>query len=53
LTGQAIAQTQAAGAGELTVCVDARNEPARRLYDDMGFVEFDRREAFLALWQVP
>jgi mycothiol synthase len=51
LARQALGAARAGGARELTVCVDARNEPAGRLYDEMGFVEYDRREVFLALWE--
>jgi mycothiol synthase len=53
LIRQALVQARSARAGGLTVCVDARNKPARRLYDEMGFVEYDRRDVFLALWENP
>ncbi len=33
----------------LELAVDARNEPARRLYDAAGFVAFDRRAVHLAI----
>ena len=41
----AAARTRAAA---LTVAVDARNEPALRLYRRYGFIETDRREVWLA-----
>jgi ribosomal protein S18 acetylase RimI-like enzyme len=34
----------------VTVTVDARNEPALRLYQKYGFVETERREVYLAMW---
>jgi ribosomal protein S18 acetylase RimI-like enzyme len=34
----------------LTVSVDARNTPAMKLYARHGFVEYDRREVWLASW---
>jgi ribosomal protein S18 acetylase RimI-like enzyme len=34
----------------LSVSVDARNTPAMRLYARHGFVEYDRREVWLAAW---
>jgi ribosomal protein S18 acetylase RimI-like enzyme len=52
LTCKAMFEAKAAGAQELTLCVDARNTPARRIYDQLGFVEFDRRDVFLALFGV-
>ncbi|VTS03235.1 gcn5 family acetyltransferase : Putative uncharacterized protein OS=uncultured Acidobacteria bacterium A2 PE=4 SV=1: Acetyltransf_10 [Gemmata massiliana] len=36
--------------GPLNVSVDARNLPAMRLYARHGFVEYDRREVWLASW---
>ena len=48
LTRKALDEAKKGGAGELTLCVDARNAPARRVYDRLGFVEYDRREVFLA-----
>jgi ribosomal protein S18 acetylase RimI-like enzyme len=37
----------------LTVAVDVRNTPARRLYDSLGFLPLDTREVLLCLrsWQ--
>jgi GNAT superfamily N-acetyltransferase len=37
----------------ISVSVDARNEPALRLYRRHVFVETERRDVFLAQWQVP
>jgi ribosomal protein S18 acetylase RimI-like enzyme len=47
----ALAAAAADGARVLTLSVDARNAPARRLYDRHGFREADRREVFL--WADP
>jgi ribosomal protein S18 acetylase RimI-like enzyme len=38
------------GAAALTLSVDARNGPARRLYARHGFREHDRRAVYLAAW---
>ncbi len=41
----------ASEAGEaLTLSVDVRNSPAMKLYARHGFIEYDRREAWLATW---
>ena len=50
LLAKALSEAHAAGVEVLTVCVDARNEPALKLYASLGFEEFDRRDVFLALW---
>jgi ribosomal protein S18 acetylase RimI-like enzyme len=34
----------------LEVSVDARNRPAMKLYSRHGFVEYDRRAVWLAVW---
>jgi mycothiol synthase len=34
----------------VSVTVDARNEPALRLYQRYGFVETERRDVYLAVW---
>ena len=39
-----------AGFPALSVSVDARNAPAMKLYARHGFVEYDRREVWLATW---
>jgi RimJ/RimL family protein N-acetyltransferase len=48
----ALADRLAAGVGygALTLSVDARNAPARKLYARCGFAECDRREVWLASW---
>jgi ribosomal protein S18 acetylase RimI-like enzyme len=48
LTAHAVRSAQAAGAPQLTLAVDARNEPARRMYGRLGFTQFDEREVFRA-----
>jgi mycothiol synthase len=50
LTRFAMSRAAAASAPGMTLNVDVRNEPARRLYAAEGFVEYDRREVYLALW---
>lgn len=47
----ALRTAAADGTTVLTLSVDARNAPARRLYDRHGFRETDRREVFL--WCAP
>ncbi|MBN9120118.1 MAG: GNAT family N-acetyltransferase [Planctomycetes bacterium] len=44
-------ETSAAGHARLNVSVDARNAPAMKLYTRHGFVEYDRREVWLATWR--
>lgn len=39
----ALSEAKAAGVARLELAVDARNTPARRLYDGAGFRAFDRR----------
>lgn len=46
----AMAGVAAHGARELLLSVDARNAPALALYARHGFVEYDRREVWLASW---
>jgi ribosomal protein S18 acetylase RimI-like enzyme len=41
---------KAAGVGRVTLSVDSRNAPALRLYGGLGFVPYDRREVYLAIW---
>ncbi len=48
LVAFALAEAARARAVALTVAVDARNEPALRLYRRYGFTETDRREVWLA-----
>jgi ribosomal protein S18 acetylase RimI-like enzyme len=42
---------KAAGASRVTLSVDARNAPALRLYGALGFVPYDGREVYLAIWR--
>lgn len=48
---KALAEARSAGVPHLTLSVDARNHPARALYDNLGFKVYDRREVFLAVWK--
>jgi ribosomal protein S18 acetylase RimI-like enzyme len=48
---KAIAEARQAGAKQITVSVDARNQPAIKLYQSMGFEPYDSREVFLAVWE--
>jgi ribosomal protein S18 acetylase RimI-like enzyme len=34
----------------MVVAVDERNAPARRLYDSLGFVEFECNQVLLYFW---
>jgi ribosomal protein S18 acetylase RimI-like enzyme len=43
-------EARAAGAARVTLSVDERNTPARRLYRQMGFQPDDHRAVFLAIW---
>ena len=45
----AIDQAGAAGVDRIELAVDARNTPARRLYEAAGFTPFDRRIVHLAI----
>ena len=47
LTRTALREARFAGAGRMTLTVDRRNAPARRMYERLGFVEFERREVYL------
>ncbi len=51
LVFKALAEARWAGAPYLTLSVDGRNHPARKLYHDLGFEVYDRREVFLAVWK--
>ncbi len=44
-------EARIASVQRVTLCVDERNTPARRLYQRMGFQPYDRRAVFLAIWQ--
>lgn len=50
LMAKAFHQANRAGARQLTLSVDARNQPARELYRTLGFEDFEKREVFLAIW---
>ncbi|HLW68859.1 MAG TPA: GNAT family N-acetyltransferase [Gemmataceae bacterium] len=50
LVRKALFETKAMGGHEVVLSVDARNEPALKLYEKLGFEVFERREVFLALW---
>jgi GNAT superfamily N-acetyltransferase len=47
---QALAEARRRKANHLTVAVDARNQPAQKLYEALGFEPFDEREVFLVVW---
>jgi ribosomal protein S18 acetylase RimI-like enzyme len=49
LVRKALFEAKAAGAHELILSVDARNEPALQLYQALGFDEYDRRAVYLLL----
>lgn len=49
LIHQAIRVCQLVGVDIVTLAVDSRNVPARKLYEDEGFTEWDRRDAYLLL----
>jgi mycothiol synthase len=49
LVTEALRAARDARAPRLTLSVDARNRPARRLYADLGFTEAEGREVFLLL----
>jgi ribosomal protein S18 acetylase RimI-like enzyme len=51
LTAKAVREARAAGAAQLTLAVDARNHPARRLYAGCGFESFERREVYLLFFE--
>jgi ribosomal protein S18 acetylase RimI-like enzyme len=50
LVVKAMAEAKADGAPELTLSVDARNEPALRVYRKLGFEAFEVREVFLKVF---
>jgi ribosomal protein S18 acetylase RimI-like enzyme len=49
LVARALLEARAAEVGQVFLTVDARNEPAWKLYRSLGFEPFDRREVFLML----
>jgi ribosomal protein S18 acetylase RimI-like enzyme len=48
---KALTAAHEANVAQLTLCVDARNTPALRLYQELGFEPYDEREVYLAVWQ--
>jgi ribosomal protein S18 acetylase RimI-like enzyme len=48
---KALFEARAEGVPQVTLSVDARNQPAWQLYRSLGFQPFDRREVYLALWK--
>lgn len=51
LMTKAFREARRAKAGQLTLSIDARNQPAWQLYRALGFQQFEKREVFLAIWQ--
>ena len=51
LLRRAFEQCRATGARQLTVVVDDRNEPAKRLYAQFGLQAVARRDAYLYRWK--
>ncbi|MFL5243969.1 MAG: GNAT family N-acetyltransferase [Gemmataceae bacterium] len=51
LIRKALFETRAADAGQLSLSVDQRNEPALALYKELGFEPYDEREVYLAIWR--
>jgi ribosomal protein S18 acetylase RimI-like enzyme len=51
LMRRAIATASAAEASQLTLAVDQRNRPARRLYAGLGFEPFDERDVYLVVYR--
>jgi ribosomal protein S18 acetylase RimI-like enzyme len=50
LTRIALLEAERAGANEITLSVDERNQRAYEMYCRLGFKAFDRREVYLAVW---
>jgi mycothiol synthase len=51
--GRAVRATHAAGAVRMVLAVDERNDPARRLYETLGFIETEVRNVFLHFFTEP
>jgi mycothiol synthase len=51
LMTRALRAAAAAQAGQVTLAVDERNLPARRLYARLGFEPFDERDVYLAVFR--
>jgi mycothiol synthase len=47
---KALLEARLGEATQLTLSVDARNQPALGLYRSLGFESFDEREVYLAIW---
>jgi ribosomal protein S18 acetylase RimI-like enzyme len=50
LLTKAILESEAREAPQLTLCVDARNGPALRLYQELGFEPYAERDVYLAVF---
>ncbi|CAN5160603.1 hypothetical protein BH10PLA2_BH10PLA2_20320 [soil metagenome] len=50
LTAQALWEARQDRQTKLTLSVDRRNHPAQRLYEKLGFISYDFRDVYLALW---
>jgi mycothiol synthase len=51
LVRKVLIEARLAGVTSVSLSVDTRNRPASRLYLDMGFEPYDRREVYLAVWR--
>jgi ribosomal protein S18 acetylase RimI-like enzyme len=51
LTRLALDEAQAAGVDRVTLAVDMRNEPAWRMYRQLGFEAAEQREVYLAFYE--
>jgi ribosomal protein S18 acetylase RimI-like enzyme len=51
LMQKVLVEAQVAECDQLTLCVDVRNAPAIRIYQQLGFERYDEREVYLAVWQ--
>jgi mycothiol synthase len=50
---KALLEARLGEATQLTLSVDARNQPALNLYRSLGFETIDEREVYLAIWRNP
>jgi ribosomal protein S18 acetylase RimI-like enzyme len=51
LVCKALVEAHAAGVSRMTLAVDSRNQPARRLYRNLGFRVTEQREVYLAFFR--